>query len=86
VTALKTESPVGNIYLEAQRGKIREWAEFVYMVRGKEGERPTIECSTHTDTNGPSIFNPRTAEGLVFHGTSEQWLAKYAAGPIETAA
>lgn len=77
IVALKTASPVGNIYLEVPNGSICEWAEFVYMVRGEEGSYPTIECSTHTDPNGPSWFNPKSTDELVFKGTPEEWIAKY---------
>lgn len=75
---LKNDSPMGNIYLEPPRGKICDWAEYVYTVRGKEGQKPIIECRTHVDSDGPNIFNPKTTEQLVFKGCPQEWLAKYA--------
>src|ERR1700678_2046311 len=44
----------GNIYLEPTGGAVNDWCEYVYIVRGKEGEYPTIECSTQV---GPFPFN-----------------------------
>lgn len=68
-------SGVGNIYLEAPGGEISDWVEYVYVVRGSEGNRPTIECTTQT---GPWPFNVQKSDGHVFTGSPMQWLAKYA--------
>jgi hypothetical protein len=67
---LKTE--VGNIYLEAPGGEISDWVEYVYIVRGKEGEFPTIECSTQS---GPFPFNLQE-DKIVFPATPAPELAK----------
>jgi hypothetical protein len=73
ITGLKNEHPVGNIYLEIPQGDISRWAEYIYIVRGKEGEKPTIECRTQT---GDFPFNIQTETGLVFKGTAKEWLEK----------
>jgi hypothetical protein len=44
----------GGIYLEPTGGKISDWCEYIYIVRGKEGSFPTIECTTQS---GPFPFN-----------------------------
>jgi hypothetical protein len=67
-----TNNHVGNIYLESPGGEIGDWVEYIYTVRGKEGERPTIECSTRP---GEWPFNMQTKDGLVFAGTSKEWRA-----------
>lgn len=77
ICALKTANPDGNIYLEIPRGPVSGWAEFIYTVRGKEKSKPTIECRTHQDPNGPSLFNPKQNSGIVFNGSADEWLAKY---------
>lgn len=78
IMGLKQENLVGNIYIEACDGDVSEWAEYVYSITGEEGEEPVIVCSTHVDPTGPSIFNPKTKEGVVFRGTAKKWLKKYA--------
>jgi hypothetical protein len=55
-------------------GPVTNWAEYVYTVCGKDGRMPVIECSTHADKNGPSIFNPNQSKNHVFSGTPAKWL------------
>jgi len=78
IMGLKQDNLVGNIYIESCAGEIPAWAEYVYSVRGKEGEKPIIICNTHTDPAGRSIFNPKDKDGTVFWGNAKQWLRKYA--------
>jgi hypothetical protein len=70
---LKKEHYIGSIYLEAPQGPVNDWAEYVYIVRGKEGEKPTIECTTQP---GEYPFNMQIEEGLIFKGTAKEWLEK----------
>lgn len=62
IQRLKAEAGLGGIYLQPPEGEISEWVEFVYLVRGKPGEIPTIECSTKT---GP-FPNIQADDGIVF--------------------
>lgn len=64
VAGLKTV--IGDVYLQVPNGEISDWVEYVYIVRGTEGKKPTIECSTQT---GPFPFNIQTKDGVVFHAT-----------------
>lgn len=68
-------SGVGDIYLEAPGGELNAWCEYIYVVRGSEGNKPTIECTTQT---GPWPFNVQASAGHVFTGLPQAWLAKYA--------
>lgn len=68
-------TPVGSIYIEKTGGDVNDWAEYVYEVKGGEGQAPIISCSTKT---GPWPFNMQTSEGHEFTGTAKEWLAKYA--------
>jgi hypothetical protein len=77
VMGLKKESPEGGVYLNPPNGPVCGWGEYVYIVRGAEGGKPTIECSTHADEEGPSIFNPKQSNALVFSGDAAKWLSKY---------
>jgi hypothetical protein len=72
IMALKQDMFVGNIYLEPTQEEVSDWIEYIYIVRGKEGEKPTIECRTKV---GP-FPNIQTKEGLVFKGTVQEWLEK----------
>jgi hypothetical protein len=58
--------------LSRPEAEIGDWVEYVYVVRGKEGEQPTIECVTHP---GQWPFNTQTTEIPVFKGTSREWRA-----------
>jgi hypothetical protein len=69
IMGLKQTNPIGSIYLEVPQGDINDWVEYVYIVRGKTGEKPTIECRTKT---GP-FPNLQTKEGLIFKGTAQEW-------------
>ena len=73
VMGLKNNNKIGNIYLEAPQGPVNDWAEYIYIVSGTEGQKPTIECRTHV---GDPPFNLQTEEGLVFKGTSEEWVTQ----------
>jgi hypothetical protein len=66
-TGLKSASLEGNIYLETTDGEIGEWIEYVYVVCGKEGEKPMIECRTNASGEWP--FNTQTKTGDVFKAT-----------------
>lgn len=73
IMTLKAANERGNVYLEATGRDISDWAEYVYVVRGSEGNFPTIECSTKT---GPWP-NVQTSDGHVFTGLPSQWLMRY---------
>ena len=61
ISGLKKE--VGGIYLEPTGGEVNDWAEYVYIVHGSVGDKPTIECTTQT---GPFPFNIQEASAVVF--------------------
>lgn len=64
----------GGIYMEKTGGDVSDWCEYVYIVRGHEGHRPVIECSTQP---GPWPFNIQPDAHFVFVGTSKAWLDKF---------
>ena len=68
--ALKNENPVGNIYMQKPNGDVGDWVEYVYVVRGHEGQKPVIECATHP---GEWPFNMQAEDTHVFTGNSQQW-------------
>lgn len=70
VAGLK-EGP-GGIYLEPTGGDIGDWVEYVYVVHGKVGSKPTITVSTQT---GPFPFNVQDKDAHVFTGTSDEFMA-----------
>ena len=74
IMGLKSACGVGNVYLEPPGGEISDWIEYVYIVRGAEGSRPTIECATKT---GEWPFNVQQSEGHVFTGLPIDWLLRY---------
>lgn len=51
--ALKSDNPVGNVYLEAPGGEICDWVEYIYVVR-QLGDRVQIDIRTQS---GPFPFN-----------------------------
>jgi hypothetical protein len=53
---------IGGIYLEPTGGDVNDWCEYIYIVRGAVGQRPTIECASQA---GPFPFNIQT-DDLVF--------------------
>ena len=61
IKGLKQE--IGGIYLEPTGGEVNDWCEYVYIVTGKEGETPNIQCTTQT---GPFPFNVQAKDSLVF--------------------
>lgn len=63
----------GGVYLQPTGGEISDWCEYVYVVRGKVGAYPTIECTTQT---GPFPFNVQSAKGPVFKGSVKAWFKK----------
>jgi hypothetical protein len=63
----------GHIYLEPTGGEIGDWIEYVYIVRGKEGSKPTIECSTQT---GTWPFNTQTENACVWPPTAADKITK----------
>jgi hypothetical protein len=63
----------GGIYLEPTGGDINDWCEYVYIVRGKEGSVPTIECSTQV---GTFPFNMQREDKVVFEATPANKLVK----------
>lgn len=70
-------SGVGGIYIEAPNEEISDWVEYVYIVRGKEGEIPTIECTTQT---GPWPFNVQDKEAHLFTLRADKvpaWVKKH---------
>ena len=71
----------GGIYIEKCGGEISDGVEYVYIVRGVEGHRPVIDCSTQT---GPFPFNIQKGEHFVFAGTGAAWIEKFAETPTET--
>lgn len=64
----------GRIYIEKCGGEISDWCEYVYIVRGVEGHRPVIDCSTQP---GPFPFNIQKDEHFVFAGTGEAWIKRF---------
>lgn len=64
----------GGIYLQKCGGEIGDWSEYVYIVRGVEGQPPTIECSTRP---GTWPFNLQKDAHFVFAGTAKAWLKKF---------
>lgn len=65
---------IGGIYMEPTAEEIGDWVEYVYEVRGGEGERPVIKCSTKT---GERPFNLQSENAAVFTGNAKAWLKKY---------
>lgn len=63
----------GGIYLEPTGGELNDWCEYIYIVRGQEGSKPTIECTTQT---GPFPFNVQNKEAHIFTGKPQEWLTK----------
>lgn len=61
------KNDIGGIYLEPTGGEVSDWCEYIYIVRGKEGEVPTIECTTQT---GPFPFNVQEKDAIVFPATA----------------
>jgi len=80
IAGLKTggdgKRKLGHIYIEPSgpEHEIGDWVEYIYIVRGNAGSKPTIECMTKT---GPWPFNVQTSDDHVFMGTADKWLAKY---------
>ncbi len=70
IMGLKKDHGVGGIYLEVPNGDMSSWIEYIYIVRGIVGGKPTIECRTQV---GEFPFNVQTKEGLVFKGTAAEW-------------
>jgi len=70
IMGLKKDHAVGGIYLEVPKGEVNDWAEYIYIVRGSVGNKPTIECRTQV---GEFPFNIQTQEGLIFKGTAVEW-------------
>lgn len=54
---------VGGIYLEPTGGEVNDWCEYVYIVTGKVGEFPNIQCTTQS---GPFPFNIQDKSKLIF--------------------
>lgn len=71
VAALK-DGP-GGIYLEPAGGEISDWVEYIYVVRGKEGETPTIECTTQT---GQWPFNIQDKARCIWPATPADKITK----------
>ena len=55
---------IGGIYLVPTSGKINDWCDYVYIVTGKEGEVPNIQCTTQS---GPFPFNIQDGSKLIFN-------------------
>ena len=62
VIAKLKNNTLGNIYIVPSDGEV-EHVDFVYVVKGKEGEKPTILC--------------RNNAGPVFTGTPLEWKKKF---------
>lgn len=73
----------GNIYIEPfAEGKVSDWVEFVYVVRGSEGNPVTIECRKHSPETPSWPFNrnaPGGAETPVFSLVAAAVVKKYQA-------
>lgn len=64
---------IQEFHLEPPIGDINEWCEYIYFVRGKYNEKPSIECATQA---GP-FPNIQSVSGFVYAGTPDEWIAKY---------
>jgi hypothetical protein len=60
---------IGGTYIERTGGEINDWCEYIYIVRGKEGDIPTIECTTQT---GPWPFNAQEISKHIFTLPADQ--------------
>lgn len=65
---------IQQFHLEQPGGELNDSCEYIYVVRGSVGHKPTIECTTQT---GPWPFNVQQSGSHVFTGTPDQWLAGY---------
>jgi len=79
IAVLKSENPIGGLYLEPIEDEVSDWIEYVYIVRGPttgQTGRVTIECTTQT---GPFPFNIQAEDTLVFPPTDPaEIIARYA--------